>query len=1174
MSVQFVIGRAGTGKSQFCINEISKELRENPMGDPLIMLVPEQVSFQMEHAIVTAPDLTGMMRAQVLSFRRLAYQIMQETGGTTLSPIDDTGKKLLLYKILKEHTSKLKCFHQSARKIGFLDEINDLFNEFKRYCVTSPNIKKYLQKFEDQFKGEDQTFEDKLHDIHLLYEHYENLFQSQYIDAEDYLDLLANQIKDSQYIKQAELWVDGFHGFTPLEFKILGQILQTAKKVKITLTIDQEYQIQDETNELHLFHPTAKTMIQLQKMIQEFNLQQKETIILNQTKRFINNAPIAHLEQHIETGQKWTGQDVNEHIELHAAVHRRAEVEGVARQMVQLVREQDYRWRDFAVLIRNMQDYQDLFATILSDYEIPYFIDEKREVMNHPLVEFIRSALEIVNYYWKYEAVFRCIKTGFFQPIEQSDDHESQFYTFDELENYVLAFGIQGSKWTDNTPWKYKMKSLEDEEQFTNKKEEALFFKRLNLTKDLVVQPILKLQNQMSRAKKVREKVSALFELMESMHIYERLEQWSIESLEQGETEQSKVHTQIWGNAMDVFDQLVEVIGEEEITNELFAELIDTGLEGIKLGLVPPSIDQVLVGSMERTRSSLIKYSFLVGLNDGILPATMKEDGMLTEHEREFLLETGIELAPNSRKKLMEEQFLIYTTLTTSNDKLWISYPMADEEGKTLLSSEVVFKIKKMFPDLETKLLLADPSGLTNMDQIIPFFEHPERVLSYLMVQLQQWKNGIPISDIWQQVFQWFHVNEKWKDKLERLCYGVFFTNEEQSLSLDTGLKIYGDKLYSSVSRMEKFISCPYAHFVSYGLQLKERKVYRLEAPDIGQLFHAALKMISEQLLESKMKWSDLSKEDCIQRAQQTVELLSPKLQSEILFSSKRYLYITKKLTNIISRATLILSEQAKRSDFEPIGLEIDFGLNGTLPPLKLELDQGYEMEIKGRIDRVDRAYNDQGVLLRVIDYKSSEKTLNLSEVFYGLSLQMLTYLDVIITHSEKWLGEQAKPAGVLYFHVQNPMLSLSNHLSPEQAEEQLFKRFKMKGLLLADEDMVKKMDLQLNSGHSNMIPVAVKSKGGFYKTSSVVEQKQWEQLRGYTRQMMVNIGSEIMNGNVGIKPYRMAKKMACTYCEYKSICQFNTLYENNDYRELQMKSNDEVLATMEQETEERGEST
>ncbi|WP_160646161.1 helicase-exonuclease AddAB subunit AddB [Chengkuizengella marina] len=1172
MSVQFVIGRAGTGKSQFCVDEICEELRENPIGDPIIMLVPEQVSFQMEHAIVTSPDLTGMMRAQVLSFRRLAFQIMQETGGTTLSPIDDTGKKLLLYKILKEQNSKLKCFHQCARQIGFLDEINELFNEFKRYCLKSRDIKNYLHKFDDLFSGKEQTFEDKLHDIYLLYEQYENMFQSQYIDAEDYLDILANQIKDSQYIQKAEIWVDGFHGFTPLEYKILGQILQTAKKVKITLTIDKKYHALDEAKELDLFHPTAKTMIQLQKMIEELKLQQEETITLNQTKRFIHNAPVYHLEQHFATGLKWTGQNVDGHIEIYAAVHRRAEVEGVARQMVRWVREQNYRWKDFAVLIRNMQDYQDIFSTTFSDYDIPFFIDEKREVMNHPIVEFIRSALEIVNYYWRYEAVFRCIKTGFFQQI-QSDDEEYQYITFDELENYVLAFGIQGSKWTDNMPWEYKIKSLEDEEQFTNEKEESQFFKRLNLTKDLVAQPILQFQNQMSKAVKVSEKVSVLFELLESMQIYERLEQWSLESMEQGQAEQSKVHTQIWGSVMDVFDQLVEVIGEEEITNELFAELIDTGLEGIKMGLVPPSLDQVLIGSMERTRSSDIKYCFLVGVNDGVLPATMKGDGVLTEHEREYLLETGIELAPNSKKKLMEEQFLIYTTLTTSNDKLWISYPMSDEEGNALLCSEVIFKIKKMFPHLETKLLSADPTALTKMDEIIPFFEHPDRVLSYLMIQLQQWKNGIPLSDIWLQVFHWFHTNEKWKGKLQRLSYGVFFTNEEHSLPMDTGLKIYGDKLHTSVSRMEKFISCPYAHFVSYGLRLKERKIYRLEAPDIGQLFHAALKMISEQLLESKMKWSDLTREDCILRAEQSVKLLSPKLQSEILFSSKRYLYITKKLTNIISRATIILSEQAKRSDFEPIGFEIDFGLNGILPPLKLDLVQGYQMELKGRIDRVDRAFSDQGVLLRVIDYKSSEKALNLSEVFYGLSLQMLTYLDVIITHSEKWIGEQAKPAGVLYFHIQNPILSLSNQLSPEQAEKQLFNRFKMKGLLLADEDMVKKMDLQLQSGHSNMIPVAVKSKGGFYKTSSVVEENQWEQLRGYTRQMMVSIGSEIMNGNVEIKPYRMAKKIACTYCEYKSICQFNTLYENNEYRELQMKSNEEVLTTIEQEIEERGES-
>ncbi|WP_248926680.1 helicase-exonuclease AddAB subunit AddB [Paenibacillus hamazuiensis] len=1178
MAIRFVIGRAGSGKTSFCLDEIRSRLMGEPVGSPLIMLVPEQATFQAEYELVRTPGLGGMARAQALSFRRLAWRVMQEAGGTARLPIDDTGKKLLLHKLLHRRQNELKWFHASVDQLGVIENLNELFTEFKRYAITAEQLGERAGALLGESAGP-ASFADKLHDIHYIFREFEEELSKLYLDGEDCLSLLAKQLAEVDYAKEAEIWVDGFNGFTPQEFAVLGQLMLHAREVTVTLCLDREYGADERPDELTLFHPTARTMVRLQRIAEEQGVVVKETVKLRPPAeaRFGNSPMLAHLESSLDKKIRVPYRRVPEseqviplqrpQITFCGAVNRRAEVEAAAREMVRLVREDGLRWRDLSVRVRNSEEYGDLLAATLSDYGIPHFFDQKRTVLHHPLVELIRSALEVIRSYWKYDPVFRCVKTDFFLPMPGEESRITRD-DMDRLENYVLALGIYGARWTDGKPWTYAFQSdLEDDEEQELTKSQERYLRKINECRNRIAEPLLAFQTRMNKAKTVRRRVEALYELLSGLRAPQRLELWSVQNLRAGRPEKAKEHAQVWDRVVDMMDQLVELMGEESVTLDMFAELVETGLESIRLGLVPPALDQVLVGSVDRTRSGPVKHLFLLGVGDGVMPSRIAEDGILTESEREMLAGSGLELAESSRRKLLDEQFLIYSTLCVPSDRLWLSYPLADDEGKSLLPSDVIREVRQLFPAVKERLLLGEPGAAMEPAEQAEYIAHPQRALSYLAVQLKHAAQGGAIADLWWDVYNWFAGREEWRGKLQGIVQALFFTNAERPLAPQTSLELYGERLKASVSRMERFVSCPFSQFVSHGLRLSERRIYRLEAPDIGQLFHAALSKFAEQVTQDGADWGSLSADECRDRAAAVVDVLAPRLQSEILLSSKRYHYIARKLKATVGRAAAILGEHARRGRFEPVGLELGFGPGETLPPLVYRLDNGATMELIGRIDRVDKAETEQGTLLRVIDYKSSRTSLNLGEVYYGLSLQMLTYLDVVLTYAERWIGTKAAPAGVLYFHVHNPLLPRKNAPTPDEIEKELAKRYKMKGLVLADEQAVKLMDggLEGKSGYSQLIPVALKADGGFYKSSSVATEAQWTSLRKYVRRTIRRIGSDISAGKVDIAPYRMGKKAACQLCPYKPVCQFDPLLEGSRFEVLPQYGKDYALQLIEQ---------
>ncbi|OXM86118.1 helicase-exonuclease AddAB subunit AddB [Paenibacillus rigui] len=1162
MAVRFVLGRAGSGKSEYCLRKLKETLVESPNGRPLILLVPEQATFQAEYALASTPELGGTLRAQVLSFRRLAWRVMQEVGGTARLPIDDTGKKLLLHKILHKHRQHLKLFSNSVDQMGFIEKISDLFKEFKRYCITADGFSSFL----NQSSMHSIMLEDKLHDLNLIYREFETELSQAYLDGEDFLTLLASQLPESDYVREAECWIDGFHGFTPQEMAVVERLAAACTDVTMTLCLDRDYQLGDRLHELELFHPTARTLLQLRERLDRLDIAAHESIMLPSQPpvRFRESPMLVYMENAMEQRLKKPYQPAagaaaeETGVRLSASVNRRAEVEGVARDILQLVRDRQIRYRDIAVTVRNVEAYGDLLAGTFTDLNIPHFFDQKRTVMHHPLVELIRSSLEVILHYWKYDAVFRCVKTDFFLPLphhetgqkilQEPDEPVLDRHAMDQLENYVLAFGIQGSRWYDGKPWTYSLRTSLEQPEASASESEAAQLRFIHRSRQSIAEPLFAFQERMRRSKTVQDKVESLYGLLIEVKVPDRLESWSQASIHAGQPEKAREHSQVWDRIIDMFDQLVELMGGEEVSTDTFAQLLETGMESIRLGLVPPSLDQVLVGSMDRTRTGHVKHVFVLGVNEGVIPSKINEDSVISEQEREALTDAGLPMAEGARRKLLDEQFLIYCAFCTPSECLWLSYPLADEEGKSLLPSDMIRQMKRMFPFVKERLLMSEPAGTMSLTDQLSYVAHPGKTMSYLIVQLKQWMKGEPMSGVWWSVYNWLVAQPGWGARLRSMLQALLFTNEAKPLSPVTSRLLYGEHVLTSVSRMERFVACPFSQFASHGLKLQERRIYRLEAPDIGQLFHAALSLFAEQIVKEGTDWGGLTAEDCFRKAENVVDLLAPRLQSEILFSSKRHHYIARKLKQVVGRAAMMLGEHARRGQFVPVGLEIGFGAGQTIPPLSYVLDNGIRMDVRGRIDRVDRASTEQGTLLRVIDYKSSPTALLLSEVYYGLSLQMLTYLDVILTHSETWLGTGAKPAGVLYFHVHNPLLQMKNRISPEKADEELRKRFKMRGLVRADAETAQLMDAALvgSSGHSQLIPVALKNDGSFYKSSSVADDTQWNVLRDYVRGTIKGIGESMTGGEISIEPYRMGQEMPCTFCSFKPVCQFDNQFEAN----------------------------
>lgn len=1133
MGIRFIFGRAGSGKSYYCLNQIKKKLT-NDKNNKLIILVPDQYTFQTEKKLLEYVGEKSLLRAEVLSFKRMATRVFDKCGGRAINVIEDSGKNMLIYKLLKDKGEELKYFNRISKQQGFVGIVSKSITEFKKYNISEEILK------EKELEIEDRDLKEKVSDLASIYETFNESLHKGYIDSEDILSILAKKLNEFHLYNDAEIWVDEFTTFTPQQLEVLKVLAKQCKNVNITLCSDGEIQFTE--GETDIFDVIKNTENRILKMMQENNISYKEPVNLNKKNiyRFRESKELGHIEKYFFNYPFKIYKSECKDIRLYKANNNYSEIEWVAQDILKLVRDKGYRYKDIAVVCREIDSYDKITSVIFNEYNIPYFLDKKREILSNPLVVLIISALEILVTNWSYESVFKYVKSGLITL-------ETNF--IDKLENYILANGIKGYKWTRDL-------LIYGDEELTQ--EEIEIFEYM----EEIRRPIINLYNKIKDNVSIRKYCTALYEFLLEIKAFETMDKLLNDFDNKGMQDKVKEYTQVPSIVIDMLDQAVEVLGDEVVDLKTFSKILVSGFEEKEIGVIPMSLDQVNIGDIARIKGRDVKALYIVGANDGVLPSANKDEGILSDEDRIELKSMGIELASDTRSRVFEEQFMVYTALTIPSNYLMITYPMADFDGKSLRPSIIIPRLKKILPKLseESEIFNSNLSydKYYNITAPVPTFNE-------LIEALRREYEKEEIEPYWIETFKWFEKNEEFKDRTKIIFNGLNYTNLVEKIPREKMKKLYSNdngRLMFSVSRIEKYAQCPFGYYVQYGLKAKDRKVYEFTAPDLGSFMHDILDQFTNKIRKENILWGDLTKDKC---AEIVNELVNSKLKSEtnsILNSNKKYKYFSERFKKTITKSVTVISEQMRKGEFDIFKSEFDFGDFKDSDPIKLELPSKEIVYLKGRVDRIDKVDLNGETYIRIVDYKSGSKSFDLNELYYGLQIQLLVYLDAILKNSKKILKTQCMPGGILYFKIDNPIIKSKKALTDEEVQVEVLKKLKMDGLLLKNVELVKSMDRDMET-YSLIIPAAFKKDGDFTSTSSVVTESQFELLRKYVNDKMIEICEEMLSGEVKIEPCKSSKVTYCDYCDYSSICQFDTSIKDNKYKIISKKKKDDLWDAM-----------
>ena len=1121
MALKFIFGRSGSGKSTFALNKIAKKQAKNPENN-LILIVPDQFSLQAEKDLIKETGLKGILHAKILSFHRLAYNVFKETGMPDKTPLSDITRAIALKKCILENSQNLTYYKSAVDKKGFVDQISLTMDELFSYCVTPEkleNIKEALPK--------DSALSNKLSDLLAIYLSYKDfLGTGHYIATEESLDTLYHRIDKSTFIKNAEIWLDGFYGYTPQELKIIEKLLTHAKDVTVLLTID-EYAINKENLPMsHVFYETKDTFLSLCALAKNYNIKIDTPVFLNENKRFKTSALIALENEYTKSVPK--NHFNNNSICLYSANNEFDEIEYSSQKIISLVRDKGYRYRDIAILAASLSEYKTIINSTMKECKIPIFLDNKAEIENHPFIELVKGIFQVMLYNFNFDSVFSLLKTGL---TSMKGNNVAM------LENYCLAYGIKGYKWKLET-WHFGMTKDDTNKNFLHinslRKEFMLFFEPLSSIK-------------LTKKYKVEYISSKLFEVLENMKIFEQLSILTSNLNQLDNFSKSLETEQCWNIFVEIIESLNNVLCDYEVTLKDYFALLESGLSVGKLGIIPPSIDNVIVGNLERTRLPKVKAVFLIGVNDGIIPSISSSEGMFSDEERELLESNQLSLAHNSTRLAFEENYLIYSAITKAEENLFITYSTGDLSGKTKLPSVIISKIRKIFPSMETQTEI-EPNDI---------FSSPSIAFHHLGGNLKSPNITLPL---WLTSLEFFENHPDWKNKTALLKKGLSIAPSEKFLSKNTTTSVFGDTLYSSVSRLEKFASCPYSYFLNYTVKAQERKIYELKTPDLGLLFHSVFEDFSNTLKKECLEWKDISYENTVKIVTMAVDRQVPGLSNEILLSSGSMQYLTKRFKRICIRGIWTLCTHLKNGNFVPFAHELGFGNNDVLPPIALELKDGNKMLLTGKIDRVDILTSEGNTFVKIIDYKSGSKGFSLKEIYYGLQLQLLIYLDALIKNGQNLFKNEPTPGGIFYFRIKDPMISAESSLTIDEIENLIAENLKMSGLVLNNPDVLSALD-NTSDKKSKIAPLVYNADGSLSKSSSVANEETYDLLRQYSLETAITLGERIKSGDISIKPYKSGTKTPCDYCSYKSICNFEASDPCFSYNNLKSLSDSDVLS-------------
>jgi len=1102
MGLRFIIGRAGTGKTTLCMEEIIR--KQNTENRRQVLIVPEQFTSQAERDLIEKTGQRAILTAEVLSFGRLAHRVFSKKGIGSRVPLGDIGKSMALRKILLQEKDHISYFQSVMDKPGFVDQLGLTISEFFQYRI-SPEQTEALADSESLSHGA----REKLKDLSLIHRSYLDFLQQEYISADETLGLLAERLDDSLGFANTEFWLDGFYGFTPQEYSVIRRLLQLSSQVNITLTMDQNSFYGAFLPPSAPFYEPYITKKKLTALAEELGLKPVPPTILTENKRAETTA-LKNLEQEYFYSF-FKKAPLAESVHITACPSLQEEIRFAAGKILHLIREENLRFRDFAVVTNAMELYEKNIRGILEEYDIPCFIDSRRETASHPLVSLLTALLDVLVYDFKYDAMFAYLKSGLTQLTAAE---------IDILENYVLAYGIKGYKWKQEY-WDHGLV-----------REGAEAMETINELRQRVMTPFAPFL-QLPKTFSFHTFIDLIMGHLETLGAAETLEKWATTAAAEGNLNRAEEYRQIWQLVMDVLEKADSILGKEELPLKDMAKILEAGLEKCTMGVIPPTADSLLIGDLERSRLPEIKYLFVLGVNEGILPSPATAQGIFTENERDLLTGQGIELANGGKRKVFEENFLIYRGLTKPSRGLWLTFATANNEGKEQVPSSLIENLQKL-----DETLKAEPMQAFQLSETAP-----EAAFHLLGSKMRSHSDETPLSPLWQDIYSFFDENVFWENRLKMLKKGIGKTGRPERLSPKTAKALYGKNILSSVSRLERFAGCPFSFFAEYGLKAEERRLYQLHTPDLGSLFHEVLELFSNKLEEDSIPWTDLSKEKTQALIETCVDEAAPRLSDRILMESAANKYLIRRLKRVSVKAAWTLVQHLQAGDFTPAGYEVGFGLHEALPPIVIELGDGGSLILNGKIDRVDLLDTEGTRYVKIIDYKSGNKTFSFQDIYYGLQLQLLIYLDAYLKYYKK-TGAELKPGGVFYFRIAEPTLSLDSEFSAEQIEKTLYEKMKMSGLLLQEDALIQSMDHSLKkegaknfSGSSAVVPVGFTQKGDFSAASNLASEEQYEAILDFVTERTKKIGEAMKAGIITPLPFRDRDRTPCSYCKYRSVC-------------------------------------
>ncbi|MVX67174.1 helicase-exonuclease AddAB subunit AddB [Clostridium chromiireducens] len=1137
MSIRFIYGRAGAGKSKFCIDEIKSHINDNALGNKLILLVPEQYTFTTENKILKFIGEHAFLRSEVLSFKKMAHEVFEEYGGRVKEIIKESGRNMLIHKVLNENLDSLEYFKKISREQGFNEIVSEIISEFKKYSVDIDNLKKI-----DEKTGDPELIK-KIRELTVIYEAFNSKMHENYIDGDDELTLLSKKILETNAYEGSEIWIDEFTSFTPQQMEIIRLLAKRCNRVNITLCMDSKSTENGHEDVTDIFNIIKNTENKLLKLMKDNNIAYDKPVYLNNNEpyRFKDNEELRHIEKYFFTYPFNEYRKDCRGVSLYKANNIYDEIENIAKSITRLIRDDGYRYRDISVVCRNIDDYEKITSVIFKDYDIPYFLDKKIQLLSNPLVILISSAFEILSKNWSYESVFKYLKSGLTGVINSY---------IDVLENFVLEHGIRGYKWTVEEIIRESW--FNDNDELTDEKI------LISEIMEEIRRPLINFHNKINGKYKVRDICTAIYEFLLDIKAFERIEEWIDNFEKSGLEDKVKEYSQVESIVIDILDQAVDVIGEETLDYFEFFKILNSGFTNEEIGVIPVALDQVNIGDIARIKGRDVKILYIVGINDGVLPASKKDEGIISDRDREILNDIGIILATTTRNKVFEEQYLLYIALTISSEYLMLSYPMSDFEGKSLRPSIVIPRIKKILPKL------VEESSIYNLeDQRNPFSKviAPIATFNELILAVRRDFDKEDIEPYWPQVYNWFKENEQFKKKVQSIFKGLTYSNVGDKIAKNKLRKLYQNdmgNLVFSVSRLENYAECPFSYFIQYGLKAKNRKVYEFTPPDLGSFVHEMLDSFTKRVKEEGILWSELNNERCKEMISNIIDKKLNEQSNSILNSSKKFKYLAQRFKRVISKSVSVIANQIGKGEFEVFKTEFNFGSYSSGEAITLDLENNEKVYLQGRIDRIDTLDLDGETYIRIIDYKTGTNKFDLNELFNGLQMQLLVYLDALIKNSKYILERQAKPGAILYFKIDDPIIKSKKEMTTEEVQEEVLDALKMKGLILKDARVVKAMDRDIE-GYSLIIPAAFKNDGDFKSNSDVVTEEEFILLREYVNKKMVEICEEMLSGEIKIQPTKNANRTRCEYCDFSAICQFDTSIQDNKYKVIAKKSQNDI---------------